>query len=100
MVNGRLRHGAARRSLLRYSPLTSLTVSATIRHLDEEVAMNIKEGDMVQAKGPNDRKWKTARVLWISSYSDFAETDVKAAYLQFKNGTRGVYDDQQMRVIE
>jgi hypothetical protein len=57
------------------------------------------EGSTVEAKGRYDKRWRKAKVLWIEAYHDDALTDVKAAYLQFSNGARGLYDDKHMRII-
>lgn len=60
--------------------------------------MKIKEGDEVLARGPHDRRWLKAKVLWIEQYHDDAQTDVQAACIEFRNGYRGIYDDDHMKI--
>lgn len=62
--------------------------------------MKIKVGDEVLAKGPYGRRWLKAKVLWIIAYYDDELTDVRAAELEFRNGARGAYDDEHMKLPE
>lgn len=39
-----------------------------------------------------------AKVLWIIAYYDDELTDVRAAELEFRNGARGAYDDEHMKL--